>query len=953
MASVELNEVQRRAVEHTDGPLLIIAGAGTGKTRVITHRVARLIEKGVAPESILALTFSNKAAAEMAERVETLVSTGYTEMWIGTFHSFCADTLRQHGLAAGIDPFFSILTEGQEHMMLLEHLDELELQHFPVKGRAHGLVESLLRVFSRAKDEMITAEEYEAYAAAQRAALESAAVDAEAGAEWAQRVGELEEVASAYRLHEDLLAARGAMDFGGLILATIQLLKDCPAVLKRLQRHFRHILVDEFQDTNFAQSVLVDMLAADHRNICVVGDDDQSIYRFRGASIKNILDFQNKYPDAEVVRLVDNYRSGQPILDASHAVVVKNEARLYKKLVARSAGATVEAFVAADDVAEAAEVARGARQLIEAGIAPSEIAVLLRSVKSQGPVIARALQRAGVPHDIVDGSGLLDRAEVRDALAWLRAVADPFDDEAMLRVLTSPPVEVDPLEACRLANHARERRRALFEVAAASERVTNLAADAAETARSVAQTIRRIAKNARRTTAEQILHDILARSGYRAHLARLDGEGVIGLANLAQLERVAAEFAGPGGGTLSAFLAYVDAVTAARLRDAGAQVPGEGVKLMTMHAAKGLEFEVVFMAGLAQSKIPGARRPYQIEIPEPLLKEKLPETTPREAHVAEERRLFYVAMTRAKHRLVMSYAHGTSGRGAKPSQFLTDALATNVVFDDLRDTQPELEVAIAEPSPVGAPPLRSFLPIADGGLSLSYSDIDCYQTCPLRFKLSRILHIPSKPSPERSFGTLVHGVLEQFHRTCAPEDADWRVLQELFEKAWTAQRYGSTTHEKQFKRRALDGLRAYVEDYRVQQGRPAFFERDFNLKVGQHWVRGRVDRVDTLPDGSYELIDYKVGKVWDERRVREDLQLCVYQMGAREVWGIDPIVVSYCFVLDNVRVSLRRTEVELEGARGTITEVAEQIMAERFDPVEDYIACRYCDYTLVCPAKDK
>jgi len=959
MATITLNEAQRTAVEHGDGPLLIIAGAGSGKTRVITHRIARLIEKGTPPEQIVALTFSNKAAAEMAERVETLVGRGYEEMWIGTFHSFCAELLRQYGLAAGVDPFFSILTDAQQHVMMASNLESLELRQFAVKGRPHGLISALLRVISRAKDEMITAEEYVAHAAEERRKLAAMALDGEARAEREKVVGEVEEVARTYQLHEELAAMRGATDFGGLILTTIQMLRDRPDILGRVQGHLRYVLVDEFQDTNFAQSVLVDMLVAKHRNICVVGDDDQSIYRFRGASIKNILDFQSKYADAAVVRLVENYRSGQGVLDAADAVVSKNEARLEKRLVAQHADAVVDAYVAPDADSEAEHIARRITALIDEGVQPGEIAVLLRSVKGQGPPIVKALQRAGIPHDVVDGSMLLDKTEVRDAIAWLRAAANPFDSEAVLRLLTAPPIEMDPVEACRIANFAAERRRAVFEIADTPQRVPNLESEAALLAKRTADAIRGLAKSARRQTAEQVAHEVLARSGYRAYLAGAGRDGLVALANLAQLEKTAGEFAGARGGTLSEFLSYLDIMARAGLRDPSAQLGSGGVQVMTMHAAKGLEFEAVFMAALSQSKIPGSCRPNQIEIPEALLKEQLPEATPRAAHVAEERRLFYVAMTRAKRRLMMSYSRGVSVRGAKASQFLVDALEAGVELREIdgaganEAVRVEVEVAGEDRDASSLESLRDFLPLRDGGLSLSYSDIDCYLTCPMRFKLGRILRIPSKPAPERSLGTLVHGVLEQFHRVYPPDEADFAKLEEIFERAWTAKRYGTTTQEKQFKQKALTGLRRYIDDYRRQEGVPAFFERDFNLKVGAHWIRGRVDRVDALPDGGHELIDYKVGKVWDDKRVREDLQLSVYHMGAADVWGIRPSVLSYYFILDNRRVSLARADEELALARQTISDAAAGILAERFEPREDYIACQYCDYTLVCPAKDK
>jgi len=952
MAKIELNEAQRRAVEHSSGPLLIIAGAGTGKTRVITQRIVRLVEKGVSPENILALTFSNKAAGEMAERTERMLGAKADDIWIGTFHSFCAELLRDHGLLAGLDPFFTVLTEAQQHLLLESHLDELELRRYALKGRANGLVTALLTAFSRAKDEMITSQEYLRFAAGKRDELEAAGgADDEAEEE----VGCLEEVARAYELYDRVLSERGALDFGGLILATIRMLTDHPAILSRVRARFTHILVDEFQDTNFAQSVLVDLLVAEHGNVCVVGDDDQSIYRFRGASIKNILDFQTKHPEALVVKLTKNYRSGRRILDASHSVVSKNGARLEKRLSARHDDALVEAFVAASDEEEAGEVASRIEELVESGVEPREIAILLRSVKGQGADILKALEGRGIPHDLVDGALLAEEAEVRDAIAWLKVIDNPFDAESMARLLSAPPIRLDPIELCRLSHWARQSRRSLFEVAQNPSDVGGLDRDTGLRAQEVTGVIRRLAGKAHRVTAEQIVHEALNRSGYRAWLAARGPEAAVPLANLAQLERLAAEFTGFEKAGLRSFLDYVDMIRDAELREKGTQAKSGGVQVMTMHAAKGLEFEVVFMAGLGQSKIPGRRRPSAIEIPEALLKEQLPESDHREAHVAEERRLFYVAMTRARKRLLMSYALGEGERPAKASQFLTDCIDFGIELSRARPVTSQEGWNDEElPALSAASSYKDFLDInEDGGLSLSYSDLDCYRTCPMQFKLSRIYRIPGKPSPERSFGTLVHSVLEHFHRSCPREEASFERLAGLFEEAWQARRLGDGTRQRQFKQQALDGLRGYAEEFLRTEAVPTFFERDFNLRVGPHMLRGRVDRVDVLPGGGHELIDYKVGRTWDDRRVREDLQLSVYQMGAAEVWSIEPVQLSYYFILDNKRVSLRRCEEELEQARQMILEAAEGILSEDFEPREGYISCRYCDYTLVCPAKDR
>ncbi len=956
MEEMRLNEEQRRAVEHADGPLLIVAGAGTGKTRVITRRIARLIQEGVSAENILALTFSNKAAAEMAERVERIAGESFGELWIGTFHSFCADLLRRYGLLAGVDPFFTILTEAQQHLLLESRIDELGLRHYAVRGRANGLVSALLTAFSRAKDEMISAKEYLAFAEGERKRLEQAQLGEDERLEAEEEVGRLGEVAGAYDLYERLLVEHGAYDFGSLILETIRMLAEHPAILGQVRAQFTHVLVDEFQDTNFAQSVLVDMLVEEHRNVCVVGDDDQSIYRFRGASIKNILDFQSKYPEALVARLQDNYRSGQQVLDASHALVSKNVARLEKRLRAQNSESLVEAFVTGTVEEEAAEIAERAGRVIEGGTPPEEIAVLLRSVRGQGAPIVKAFERAQIPYDLVDGSLLTDQAEVRDAVAWLKAVDNPFDGEAMTRLLSAPPVDMDPIELCRITNWARERRHSVFEAASSPEKVPGLDKKAAEQAERATETLRKLARRAPRATAEAMVHETLGRSGYRLRLARMGPEGVLPLANLSQLERMASEFGGLGGAGLRAFIEYLGVIAEAGLREKGVRAGSGGVQIMTMHAAKGLEFEAVFMAGLAQSKIPGRRRPAAIEIPEGLLKEQLPEPDLREAHVAEERRLFYVAMTRAKRRLVMSYALGDSERGAKPSQFLREAAEVGIEVARLERPEPALEVFDEEGTGSSASDISylQFLQLTeDAGLSLSYSDIDCYRNCPMQFKLSRVYRIPGKPSPERGFGTLVHSVLEQFHRTCPKPEASFKRLEALFDQAWKAQRFGENTRERQFRQKALEGLEAYCADFCGCEAEPAYFERDFNLKVGAHMIRGRVDRVDLLPAGGHELIDYKVGRTWDEKRVREDLQLSVYHMGAASVWGIHPAELTYYFILENKKMSLSRSEQELNEAREIILEAADRILAEDFEPVEGFISCRYCDYTLVCPAKDR
>ena len=413
-----LNRSREQAVTHGDGPLVVVAGAGTGKTRTLTRRFAWLVEQGVPADAILALTFSSAAAAEMRERLEALIETPYEELHVATFHSFCTRLLQDEAIEACVDPFLSPVTPADRLALLLERIDELSLRHHEIRGNPAPLLASFVSRIDRLKDEMVSADEYRRYAEQLAAEADSDAARAHADRE--------REFARLYADHDRLLSARGALDFGDLILQAFRLLHERPHVRERVARRFRHVLVDEYQDTNFAQGMLLRLLVEEHRNVTVVGDDDQAIYRFRGASQKNLLDFQREFPDAELVRLERNYRSGRRILEAAGAVVAPVPERIPKKLKGASGG-RVRFWRCRSERAQAQAVAAEAERLIAAGAPPSEICVLVRSVKTEGATIASALEERAVPARTCGAAAYFQRAEVRDVLAWLRALADPGD----------------------------------------------------------------------------------------------------------------------------------------------------------------------------------------------------------------------------------------------------------------------------------------------------------------------------------------------------------------------------------------------------------------------------------------------------------------------------------------------------------------------------------------------
>src|SRR6185312_5366990 len=431
-----LNAAQREAVTHPGGPLLVVAGAGTGKTRVITRRFAWLVEQGVPADGVLALTFSTGAAAELRERLESLIQSPYEELWVATFHSFCTRLLQEEALEAGIDPFVSPVTPADRLALMLDRIEDLTLRRHEIRGNPAPLLGSFIARIDRLKDEMVSAQEYGAWARK----LEERCRDADdAGRVHAER--ELE-FAQVYADHDRLLAESGSLDFGDLVLHAFRLLHEKPHVRVRTAERLRHVLVDEYQEMNFAQGALLRLLAQEHRNITVAGDDDQAIHRFRAASRKNLLDFEREYEDAKVVRLEQSHRSGKPILEAAAAVVAGGGERIEKRLRG-GRGGSVSFWRCRSERAQAQAVAAECERLVsQEGVPPEEICVLVRSVRDEGQSIGAALEERAVPFRLTGGAAYFQRTEVRDVLAWLRLLADPGDSGAVVRALSRPPIEL-------------------------------------------------------------------------------------------------------------------------------------------------------------------------------------------------------------------------------------------------------------------------------------------------------------------------------------------------------------------------------------------------------------------------------------------------------------------------------------------------------------------------------
>ncbi|HTZ99814.1 MAG TPA: UvrD-helicase domain-containing protein [Candidatus Aquilonibacter sp.] len=626
----ELNERQREGVLATEGPVLLLAGAGTGKTRVITYRVARLIEQGVPPGAILAVTFTNKAAGVMKERISDLLRASgrdASEVWVSTFHSFCARLLRREARHAGLPRDFAIYDDDDQVAAVKRALAQLDLssEDFPPR--------SVRAQISHAKNHGITPDDMEA--------LASDTHDRER-----------KDVARIFRAYNEILQKAAAVDFDDLLLRAVEILRENPQVRQAWSDRFEYLMVDEFQDTNKAQEELVRLLAGARRNVCVVGDEDQSIYGWRGARAGNLKRFTEDFPDAKIIRLEENYRSTQTILDAAAAVVKNNTDRLGKTLRATAgAGERLRFFEAPDSSAEA-EYVGGEIAMLARNDPDAHTAVLYRT-GAQSRAFEEVLRRLGVRHRVVGGFSFYERAEVRNALAYVRLLFHPEDDVALLRVLNVPPRGIGATTVAALEARARETGTSLWETLGDDAFLEGKrAAGALRYFRGMIEDLR---EETRALSPAHLIERVLDKSGYLAWIEQEDNlEHTTRAENLRELSNAMAE-ATEQGQTLEDVLDR-----AALVADSDEYDESVPVSLMTLHSAKGLEFDSVFLAGLEEGILPHSR------------------SIDTNAEIEEERRLFYVGMTRAKKSLTLSRAvyrrsYGEDRlRASLPSRFLAE-----------------------------------------------------------------------------------------------------------------------------------------------------------------------------------------------------------------------------------------------------------------------------------------
>lgn len=956
-SSSKLNREQLSAIKHTDGPLLIIAGAGTGKTTVITERIVHLIKSGLAkPSEILALTFTEKASAEMQERVDIAMPYGYTDMWISTFHSFCDRLLRDEILAIGLSSNYSLLTKAELIQFIRSNLFEFDLNYYRPLGNPTKFIDGLITHFSRLQDEDITPEEYLAWTKS----LPKPTTDEEK-----LEIQKWKELAVAYAKYEELKEKASYLDFGDLIAKTLILFRKRPNVLKAYREKFKYILIDEFQDTNYAQFELSLMIAGKRANITVVGDDDQSIYRFRGASISNILQFRDKFPQSKTVVLTKNYRTYQKILDSAYRLIKHNNPNrletkegVNKRLKAQRKGkGLIKLFHESKVEKEAEAVAKEILRLVkEQNYDWRDFAILVRANAHADPFIA-ALKYHSIPFQFLGPDKLFLQPEIIELTSYLKFLTDQNDTMALYQVLTMQELEVDAADLSKLTSYAKRKNLSLYEAVLKSEEA-GVSENTVGILEKFLAVISSHQKNLKNTSAGKLLYEFLVEMNVMDKFIEPDTqERQKRTANIGILfEKIKNYEATHASANALEIVDWIELSTEMgdSPRSAEFDYSTENVvNILTIHSSKGLEFPVVFLVNLVHLRFPSVGRRDQIPLPEGILKEVLPTG---DVHEQEERRLCYVGMTRARDRLYFTAAdfYGEAmSRAKKLSPFVFEALGDEALSAEEKLPE-QLSLLDQKPEEV-KPQKRESHPVH----YLSYSQIEAFKMCPLHYKLRYILGVPTAPSGALSLGSSVHNALRTFYEQIkAGEIASKDLLKETLAQKWIDEGYISKTHERESLKKADEMLENFFDHEFSENKTPILLEQPFvvplKTKSAPLKIGGVIDRVDELSDGIIEIIDYKTGaNVPTQKEVDKNLQLSIYALAAMETkdppFNKNPekVKLSLYYLDEGVKLSTTRTKEQLDETIEEILKVREEIEKSDFK-CSGHPLCQSCEYKTFC-----
>lgn len=970
---LELDSEQRKAVEHGEGPLLIIAGPGSGKTRVITQRIVYLLKTvpGLQPANILAVTFTEKAAENMKALVREELGAQTTSPHISTFHSFCYEVLRKRHFER------VLLDKVDVWIFLRRRMDQLGLKYYQKLSEPGAFLHALNDFFARCQDELIDPADFEKFVQALENdfSWRASGLDPAGRKLEAEEIEKQKELARVFRKSRELVESAGCSGLGSLISETVHLWDREPEVLAEYQRRFPYVLVDEFQDTNFAQVELLQRLAAPPHNIAAVGDDDQAIYRFRGASYGAFKMFDKAFPGHQTVFLDRNYRSTKKILRLAEVVISKNERYEKKKKLRteKQEGAPVYLIHPPDYASEASWIAGEIGRLASLGTRFGEIAVLYRA-HNYRDLLVEEFRRRKIPL-VVRGLSVLQTVILRDLLAYLKLIYSHHDNISLTRVLLMPRWKFPETLAREMRRQAARDRCSLYDVLE-SWRMASEKSPLDQTSWPELKTILSELKGfAEHGSMTALLDRLIDRLEIRFLPGDADREYVEAFGKF--LANWEAKSESPKLGEFMEYFPYF-LEAGGKIETPEPEQYANAVQLMTVHAAKGLEFPLVFVLSVSPRRFPAIDRKPVIEFPDVLRKAPLP---PSDIHTQEERRLFYVALTRAKERL---YVSSVAAQGKKTSVFVDDLTSDATTrARDLEDIQAPAVSPETKPRPVPERPAQPeaqaglfggisnrgavhpalaewaasppSLPL-DGKLRLSATAIEDYMSCPLKFKFGHFLKIPTGPQGALTFGNILHSCVRRYFELRKKALPEFLELEKFYLDSWKSAGFEDSYQEESYKKAGLEQIRVFVgrQNATPVDADKIHAEEHFKLGLGDVVLEGRIDQIKPLEarsGKSVELVDYKTGRPRSQKDADKSLQLSVYALAARDQFGLEPRRLTFYNLTNNEAVSSVRTENEIKEVRRQIFEVAEEIRKMIFPPTPGFV-CKYCDYVAICPAHE-
>jgi DNA helicase-2/ATP-dependent DNA helicase PcrA len=980
---LDLNPQQRVAAEHGEGPLLVVAGAGTGKTRVITERIRLLLENDaqLSGESILGLTFTDKAASEMRWRLGKRAGERASGVWLGTFHAFCYEQI-----LLPANPELKVIDDIDHWILLRRNIQKLELNAFKRLSEPGQFLSAFVQFFSRCQDELVTPEDYQSYVNGLKAAYEAKRAQMEPEAQPAQEevIAQQEEIARVYGISEQLQRERGVVTFGAQLMQAVQKLKSDPELLERTRERYRYVLVDEFQDTNIAQLELLRMLTGERRNIFVVGDHNQAIYRFRGASFGSLKTFlkdfcgvsrempEEKWPR---VHLTQNYRSTKRILRVAGTVAAESDDSRYVPFTPLDTenpeGEKIRIVEFGRPEEEAEWIANEIEKFHAAGVPWRDFAALYR-MHTHRTCLVESLTRRQIPF-VIRRLSILASTLIRDLLAYLRLIAVASDDVACARILAIPFWRIEPRDLVRVAERAEKSKgKSLWEqfVAWAGETKGAPGAPAhASRASELVAFIVGMRERAKKANAHEVLSELIGATGVAPLAAESDSY------NLARFKTFVEEWQKKGDGwSLPDFIRYLGFFA-----EAGgdifleAEPTDDAVQLMTVHSAKGLEFQHVFLLRLCKGDFPARPRQPVFGFPAELMKEELPEG---DFQKLEERRLFYVALTRARWMLTLSTV---INKRKKRSEFFDELLGDSKIQKfDLRQIAPRVAVPDARlavgsgPADASQPGLfdtatdatkayshialwaNAYHPPRPEPLQLSASAIDTYLMCPMKYLFRSSWHLCGEAKAVMTFGNTMHKTIKEFvaevkKRKRVPFDE----VEMIYDRVWSGAGFLDNYQEEEYKKAGREQLAAFHKTYSAAPADVLMQEKQFEIEMENNvTILGRIDQVNRIARDDVEVVDYKTGKPKKQKDADVSLQLSVYALAAREVLELTPKRLVFYNLVTNEAVAAERSSKALDEVRKTIAETADLIRAGEF-PARPGFICRYCDFQPICPAHEQ